>query len=214
MRLQAVSQLVDDAMRKDRQQKLANVLRNNSTLTGSSPCSSTEAEAVAVGMEGALYQPGMNAEEYQGKFRSAVQQLKAASSWAGLPGVGGMQQGKGLEIVLQKAVAGCEGAAAVAAVGEGSGSNAMAVAAGEGSGEGAAAAGAGAPAGKSEVGEAAVAQLRLLAKLPVTAAVLEATAAGKRIKALKKHCVPGVAAAADQVVKAWRQRILTAAAGK
>jgi hypothetical protein len=198
-------------MRKDRQQKLAAVLSSNSSLMGSSPCSSREADAVAGAMEGALYQPGMEADAYQRSFRAAVQQLRAASSWGGLPGVGGMEEGKGLELVLQRAVAGCEEAAAVAGGAAGA-TAAMVVATGPGEGNGEIGEQRGAGDGGGEgCSDAAVLQLEMLAKVPVTAGLLEATAAGKRVKALKKHNIAGVSAAADQVVKAWRQRILTAA---
>lgn len=55
--------------------------------------------------------------------------------------------------------------------------------------------------------------VRLLGRLqaqPVTAALLQQTGAGKRIRALERLPHPAIAAAAAAVVEAWKQRVLAA----
>lgn len=62
----------------------------------------------------------------------------------------------------------------------------------------------------SEPAAAAAAALHALAAAEVTVDLLAATGAGRKVQQLKRHAVPAVAAAAAEVVAAWKARLKAA----
>jgi hypothetical protein len=168
-----------DSTRASRRAKLAELLTANAKLTG---CTAAAAADVATALEAtAAATPGTTAVHHRTAVAKLAAAIKAANSWLELPG---LQQlfGEGLVVVLRSAVQ--EVAAAADKLNRMPNANAQQQAA-------------------AHVEQ----QLRQLAKLPVTVDALEKTGIARQVKVLKKHQQQQVAAAAGEVIAAWRAAV-------
>lgn len=142
-------------------------------------CPTDAAVNVAAGLEETIHRPGMTAAQHSAALRQLVPAVKSATGWLQLPSVDKLQ-GKGLSMVLKLAVD------AVVKLAQPLHKSSTPIA------------------GEATQLEAA---LLALAKVPVTASVLEESAVASKVKSMRKHRQPKVAAAASQVIISWRSAV-------
>jgi hypothetical protein len=177
--LQAPPGGLTDSIRASRRAKLAELLTANPKLTG---CTAAAAADVAAALEAtAAATPGTTAVQHRAAVAKLAAAIKAANSWLELPGLQQLS-GQGLVVVLRSAVQ--EVAAAANKLNRMPNANAQQQAA-------------------ADVEQ----QLLQLAKLPVTVDALESTGVARQVKVLKKHQQQQVAAAAGEVIAAWRSAV-------
>jgi hypothetical protein len=144
-------------------------------------CTAAQSDAIGAAAEGAVHRPAIQKQPYTSAATALAAAVRRAPGWHALAPWAGAFAGCGREAFLEAAVAAAE-----------------------------AAAGGGQDEGDGRL-QRAVQELRMLRDLEVTAGLLQATGAGRRVRALKK-CAGGVGEAAGAVVDAWRARVAAATA--
>lgn len=142
-------------------------------------CTAATASAVAAALEASVYQPGITAAQHSAGLRQLVSAVKTASSWLDLPFANKLQ-GPGLSAVLKLAVD-----AAVRDAAQLHKASTLSAA---------------------DISKLEGTLLRL-ADLPITAAALEETGVAGKVKSMRKHRDPKVAAAASQIIARWRSAV-------
>lgn len=142
-------------------------------------CTADAAANVAAALEATVYQPGITALQHSAGLRQLVSAIRSARSWLDLAEVEKLQA-NGLTALLKLAVE----KAVKDAIQLQKASNPTA----------------------EDVSKLAD-TLQRLAKLPVTASVLEQGGVAGRVKSMRKHNHPTVAAAASQVISSWRSAV-------
>jgi hypothetical protein len=180
---------VDAAQRDSVRAKLAQLVAANAAL-----CVAGDAAAAAArGLEAAVHAPGAARGVYTSAATALAAAVRKAAGWWQLePWAGKVpaREAAGRRALLEAAVAAAEAAAAAAAPAGGGGEP---------------------PPGASQAAARAVKELGALAAARVDAALLAATGAGKRVRALGK-CAGELGAAAGRVVDAWKGQVRAAAA--
>lgn len=187
---------MDAAQRESVRSKLAQLLAANATLACGAGGAAAAAAAAAAALEAAVYRPGIQKQPYTSAATALAAAARRAGGWWEFGKWAAALEGRGREAFVNAAVAAAEAAAAAAAAAPAS--------AGKGQQGPAAAQGGGSEA-------RALRELGFLETFEVSAGLLAATGAGKRVRALQKRGGP-VGDAAARVVAAWRARVAGAGA--